>query len=264
MAASVWIMFSMLTPLSPFSVRFTPLTTPTVTVFWKSPNAEPMAWSMHCSALSAESRGNGTGTEDALWLAGGGSEIVYFLGFDNIYPFAIAGPAMLLAFDGRYELPTRYLTNEFYELDHRKFSTSRGHVVWGRELAAEVPRDLIRFHLASTSPEHQRTSFSRDGLVRVTESRLVGPWNRIADRVGQWAGRALPVSERSRRAAARIVDRFAACYELDGFSLNRPRRRSTTRSRARRPEGRPGPRPAPDNPCSNPARSRSPARSTVR
>lgn len=187
-----------------------------------NPNAEPMAWSMHCSALAAESRGGTLAGEDELWLAGGGSEIVYFLGFDNIYPFAIAGPAMLLAFDGLYQLPTRYLTNEFYELDHQKFSTSRGHVVWGRELAAEVPRDLIRFYLAATSPEHQRTSFSRDALARVTELRLVGPWNRVADRANRWVGRGpLPVSARSRHAAARMSERFAASYKVAGFSLNR-------------------------------------------
>lgn len=187
-----------------------------------NPNAEAMAWSMHCSALAAERRGHVTAGEDDLWLAGGGSEIVYFLGFDNIYPFAIAGPAMLLAFDGRYELPTRYLTNEFYELDHQKFSTSRGHVVGSRELAAEVPRDLIRFHLAATSPEHQRTSFSRDALAQVTGTRLVGPWNRVAERVNRWRGcGSLPVSARSRRAVARMSERFAASYELAGFSLNR-------------------------------------------
>jgi methionyl-tRNA synthetase len=187
-----------------------------------NPNAEPMAWSMHCTALSAEGRGVPPAAEDALWQTGAGSEIAYFLGFDNIYPFAIAGPAMLLAFEDRYELPTRYLSNEFYELEHRKFSTSRGHVVWGRELAARVPRDLIRFHLASTSPEHQRTSFSHDALVRVTDGRLVRPWNRIAERVDEWVGRGpLPVSERSQRAATRMAERFAACYELAGFSLNR-------------------------------------------
>jgi methionyl-tRNA synthetase len=187
-----------------------------------NPNAEPMAWSMHASALAAEARGVAAGTEDALWLTGAGSEIVYFLGFDNIYPFAISGPAMLLALDGAYELPTRYLTNEFYELDYRKFSTSRGHVIWSRELAAEVPRDLIRFHLAATSPEHQRTSFGRDALTRVTATRLVGPWNRVADEVNRWVGLGpLPVSDRSIRAAARMADRFAASYELAGFSLNR-------------------------------------------
>ncbi|RLK53898.1 class I tRNA ligase family protein [Actinokineospora cianjurensis] len=186
-----------------------------------NPNAEAMAWSMHCSTLAAQQRGGALTGEDELWLAGSGSEVVYFLGFDNIYPFAVAGPAMLLAFGGHYDLPTRYLTNEFYELDHQKFSTSRGHVVSGRDLVTEVPRDLIRFALAATSPEHQRTSFSRDALTRISETRLVGPWNRIADRVDTYVGSTFPVSARSRRAAARVSSRFAESYELAGFSLNR-------------------------------------------
>ncbi|MFI5063125.1 MAG: class I tRNA ligase family protein [Streptosporangiales bacterium] len=187
-----------------------------------NPNAEPMAWSIHCTALSAEHRGAALLSEDELWLAGAGTRVVYFLGFDNTFPFAISGTAMLLACEGRYLLPDQFITNEFYELNNAKFSTSRGHVVWGKDLAAQVPRDLIRFHLAATSPEYQRTDFSHAALERVAESRLVRPWNRVAETVDQWVGRGpLPVSERSRQAAARIVERFAASYELAGFSLNR-------------------------------------------
>ena len=160
-----------------------------------NPNAETMGWSIHCAALSAERRGTSLAAEDELWLAGAGTKVVYFLGFDNTYPFAVVGPALLLAHDGRYLLPDQFITNEFYELDNEKFSTSRGHVVWANDLAAEMPRDLIRFHLAATSPEHQRTNFSGAALARVTESRLVQPWNRIAER-----GR--PVG--GRRPAARV------------------------------------------------------------
>jgi methionyl-tRNA synthetase len=187
-----------------------------------NPNAETMGWSIHCTALSAERSGAAPAAEDQLWLADAGTRVVYFLGFDNTYPFAVVGLTMLLASDGRYLLPDAFVTNEFYELDNEKFSTSRGHVVWGTDLAAQTPRDLIRFHLAATSPEHQRTDFSRAALARVTESRLVRPWNRIAARVDEWVGGGpRPVSDRSRVAATRIVARFAACYELAGFSLNR-------------------------------------------
>ena len=93
-------------------------------------------------------------------------------------------------------------------------------MVSGRELAAEVPRDLIRFHLSATSPEFQRTDFTREALVRVTDTRLVRPWNRVAAAVDAWVGRgALPVSERSRRSAQRMIDRFAAGYNVRRFSL---------------------------------------------
>jgi methionyl-tRNA synthetase len=187
-----------------------------------NPNAEPAAWSMHASALAAERWDEVPETDDALWLSGSGMKVVYFLGFDNTYPFAVSMVATLLAHGDLYTLPAEYITNEFYQLDYEKFSTSRGHVVWGRDLAAEVPRDLIRFHLAATSPENQCTNFSRQAMEKVTQTRLVGPWDRVAAKVDQWVGRGpLPVSERSRAAAGRIVDRFAASYELDCFSLTR-------------------------------------------
>jgi methionyl-tRNA synthetase len=186
-----------------------------------NPNAEPAAWSIYCAAASAERRERGP-ADDELWLAGAGTKVVYFLGFDNTYPFAITAVAMLLASDGRYLLPEEFITNEFYELDNAKFSTSRGHVVWARDLVAEVPRDLVRFHLSATSPESQRSDFSLPALARVTSTRLVEPWNLVADKMERFAGSGpLPVSERSRAAAARILERFAACYELDCFSLTR-------------------------------------------
>lgn len=187
-----------------------------------NPNAEPVAWTMYCSMLAAERAGLNPGSEDALWRREAGTEIVYFLGVDNVHPFAISGLAMLLAFGDGYPLPTMFLTNEFYELDRSKFSTSRGHLVWGRELASQVPRDLIRFHLASDSPEFQRTSFNRAELAELTRIRLVEPWNRVAERVDAWAGKGpLPVSGGSRNSAVRIVQRFRSAYELPRFSVTR-------------------------------------------
>lgn len=194
-----------------------------------NPAAEAMPAGMYSSAVAAQLRGAQLTQDDELWLADSGTRVVYFCGFDNTQPFAIAGLASLLAHDGRYLLPEALLTNEFYELDYEKFSTSRGHVVWGHELAAELPRDGIRFFLASTSPEHQRTNFNRDALTTVVQSRLVEPWNRIAAVVNTWldrrgdaiAGPSLPVSQRAHEAAAVMRARLGATCELDSFSVNR-------------------------------------------
>ncbi|MEV0292506.1 class I tRNA ligase family protein [Nocardia sp. NPDC050710] len=187
-----------------------------------NPNAEPVAWTMYCALLAAENRGLEPGSEDALLRTDAHARVVYFLGIDNIHPFAISGLAMLLALGEDYALPNLFLTNEFYELRHEKFSTSRGHLVWGRDLATQVPRDLIRFHLASNSPELQRTSFSREELVALTRTRLVEPWNRVAAKADAWVWRGtLPISERGRADALRVVDRFRVAYELPGFSLHR-------------------------------------------
>ncbi|WP_406386375.1 class I tRNA ligase family protein [Streptomyces sp. NBC_00211] len=182
-------------------------------------DAETIAWSMHATALAAEERGEVLAAEDELWFSEAGNKVVYFFGSDAGFAFAVVGAAMLEALGG-YTLPEHFVTNEFYELDHDKFSTSRGHVVSGRELAAEVPRDLIRFYLAATGPDFQRTNFTREALARVIGERLVQPWNRVADKIDRWVDKGpLPVSERSREAAARLLERFAAACDVRRFSL---------------------------------------------
>ncbi|KQV14829.1 MULTISPECIES: class I tRNA ligase family protein [unclassified Kitasatospora] len=186
-----------------------------------NPNAETMAWSIYTTALGAEKRGELLTADDQLWWPEAETEVVYFLGFDNTFPFAIAGAAMLLALGDRYALPAGFVTNEFYELEHQKFSTSRGHLVWGQDLADRLPRDVGRFHLAATSPENQRTNFGWGALEAVTGARLIQPWNRVAAKVERWAGQTLPVSAASRFAADRITQRFAATYQLPAFSLGR-------------------------------------------
>lgn len=186
-----------------------------------NPNAEPAAWSLYCATAAAEGR-MGVITDDDMWLSDADTQVVYFLGFDNTYPFAVAAVAMLMASEGRYLIPQNFIANEFYELDNQKFSTSRGHAIWGRDLVADVPRDLVRFHLAATSPETQRTNFGRAALERVTSVRLVEPWNATAAKVGGFVSLGeLPVSARSQAAAASLTRRFSSFYELEHFSLTR-------------------------------------------
>ncbi|MEV6235401.1 class I tRNA ligase family protein [Lentzea sp. NPDC051838] len=180
-------------------------------------DTETITWSIHASALAAQARGEVLESDDQLWF--GDTEVVYFFGSDAGFAFAVAGVAMLLAL-GEYVLPEQFVTNEFYELENDKFSTSRGHLVTGQELLEQgVPRDLIRFYLASTSPEFQRTNFTRAAMHEVTSSRLVAPWNRIAAKVNALDPVALPVSERSRVAARLMAERFAGAYDVRRFSV---------------------------------------------
>ncbi|MBY8852494.1 methionine--tRNA ligase, partial [Saccharothrix sp. MB29] len=91
---------------------------------------------------------------------------------------------------------------------------------------AEVPRDLVRFFLALTAPEYQRTNFSRDALHAVTTRRLVEPWNELAEAVslalvGVDASAPLRTTEDGRHRAAAMMERFRLCYELPNFSLGR-------------------------------------------
>jgi methionyl-tRNA synthetase len=192
-----------------------------------NPWVEAMPASMYTTAHSQRQLGEEPSSVDELWLAERNSEVVYFHGFDNAYFWGLTDFALLLAHDGRYVGPDTLVCNEFYELEHEKFSTSKGHLIWARDLVAEVPRDLVRFYLTLTGPENSRTNFTRADLDRITADRLVGPWNRLAvglDKAVAALGASaepLPVSAAARQRAAVLTERFAGCYDLRHISLNR-------------------------------------------
>lgn len=162
-----------------------------------------------------------------LWRPEQNRRLVHFLGFDNAYFFCLAHMALLMAHGDRYIRPEWVLTNEFYELESQKFSTSKGHVLSPEDLLPEVPRDQLRLYLALTAPSYQRTTFSRDGLDKITRSQLVEPWNRLVSTLAKAIANAgsgtdpLPVSATGRQRAATMLERFDYCYEMPAYSLNR-------------------------------------------
>jgi methionyl-tRNA synthetase len=162
---------------------------------------------------------------DELWRAEQDAELVYFHGFDNTYHWGLMDLVLLMAHGERYVLPASNICNEFYDLDGSKFSTSRNHLIRAGELLTEVPRDLVRFFLALTAPETQRTNFTRSALAEVATQRLVEPWNAIADAVSLLsmgsAATPLPTTAEGRQRSAAMVERLRNCYELPGYSVAR-------------------------------------------
>jgi methionyl-tRNA synthetase len=125
-------------------------------------------------AYAAHAAGDGGRWED-FWKSGD-AQVVQCFGFDNAFYYAVFMPALYRAFDPRLRLASAFLMNEFYRLDGLKFSTSRRHAVWGRELLARVPADVLRFHLAATGPEVERTNFTLEELADGVERELLGSW----------------------------------------------------------------------------------------
>ena len=182
---------------------------------------EGMPASMYCSAVAGEACGLDAAQAGALWTDPT-ARLVYFLGFDNSYFWGVVHLALLMAHGGRYVLPDVIVPNEFYELEHEKFSTSRRHLIWARDLVQDVPRDLARYYLALTCPEHHRTNFSRAALEKLTYDRLLKPWEGLTQLLSspRLSG-ALPVSEQGQADARLMAERLRACYALETFSLSR-------------------------------------------
>jgi methionyl-tRNA synthetase len=195
------------------------------------PWVEAMPAVMYSTWWSAARGGERTDAVDEHWRAEHDAELVYFHGFDNVYHWGLMDLVLLMAHGDRYVLPEANISNEFYDLEGEKFSTSRHHLIWSADLLAEVPRDLVRFYLALTAPEYQRTNFSAAALTEVTTRRLTGPWNRLADALARAVpagpGTARPTSAEGRARAAGIVERFRLGYEVEAFSLGRTAERIT-------------------------------------
>src|SRR5215203_2250514 len=124
------------------------------------------------------------GDRDAYWKSDDG-EFVHCFGFDNGFYYAVFLPAMWMAYDRGLKLPAAFIMNEFYRLDGLKFSTSRRHAIWGRELLAEVPSDVMRFYLAYTAPEAEGTNFTLDDFEATCDRELAGSWQPWLSSLGE-------------------------------------------------------------------------------
>ena len=88
------------------------------------------------------------------------AEVVQFFGCDNAFYYAIMFPALMRAVHPRVRPPFSFVTNEHYQFEDSKFSTSRDHAIWAEDFVKQAPSDVIRFHLCRTRPEARQTVFT--------------------------------------------------------------------------------------------------------
>ncbi|PYC71890.1 methionine--tRNA ligase [Streptomyces tateyamensis] len=111
-------------------------------------------------------------------------KIVHFFGYDNSFYHGVLYPALYrLAFPD-WTPDIDYHVNEFYLLEGAKFSTSRRHAIWGKEILTPDTVDAVRFFLSLTRPEGRRTNFRREEYQRVVEETLTGTWQRWLNDLG--------------------------------------------------------------------------------
>jgi methionyl-tRNA synthetase len=166
------------------------------------------------------------------WLAKGrGSrpatdELVQFIGIDNgFYNAFVYVTLALLAV--RFGLPvdlpvTRTITNQYFLLAGRKFSTSKGDVRWAGEYLAAAGRDRARFVLALTSPELQQSEFTEQVADSTLASRFDAPVTAIETALnGTMIHRGIDTEPAHwwRRALAGSLARFESAYALETFSI---------------------------------------------
>jgi methionyl-tRNA synthetase len=99
------------------------------------------------------------------------TELIHFIGKDNIVFHAMVWPAMLMA-HGDYVLPSEIPANEFLNLKGVKFSTSRRRAVWLHEVLETFDPDLLRYTLSVNLPENKDTDFDWDDFQNKVNNEL--------------------------------------------------------------------------------------------
>jgi methionyl-tRNA synthetase len=146
---------------------------------------------------------------------------VQYLGFDNSFFYALAHLALALsAREAGLEalIPDTLITNEFYHLENYKFSTSQGHLIWGRDFLREVPADEARFYFAWSNPEFQQSNFSRSDFEAVVAAKYREPLARLKTLVSELPPKVVSLQRRDLMAQA-LLDRLACAYDSDHPSL---------------------------------------------
>ena len=111
------------------------------------------------------------------------TELVHFIGKDNIVFHCIIFPAILKAAKD-YILPTNVPANEFLNLEGNKISTSKNWVVWLHEYLEEFPgqEDVLRYVLTANAPETKDNDFTWKDFQARNNNELVAIFGNFINR----------------------------------------------------------------------------------
>ncbi|HZR39807.1 MAG TPA: methionine--tRNA ligase [Ktedonobacteraceae bacterium] len=105
----------------------------------------------------------------------------YFIGKDNIPFHTIIWPAMLIGYGNR-NLPYDVPANEFMTMSGSKASSSRGNVIWTRDVLDRYSPDTLRYYLSATAPEGRDSDFTFEELIRRNNDELVAAYGNVVHR----------------------------------------------------------------------------------
>jgi methionyl-tRNA synthetase len=184
-----------------------------------------------------------SGDADAwkAWWCDPAASSYYFMGKDNITFHSQIWPAELLAYDGRgarggtpgrygtLQLPTEVVSSEFLTMEGRKFSSSRGVVIYVNDFLSRYDADALRYFIAVAGPETQDTDFTWAEFVRRNNDELVAGWgnlvNRTASMIAKNAG-SIPEAGELTDADRALLATTAGAFGTVGDLIGRHRQKA--------------------------------------
>lgn len=137
------------------------------------------------------------------------TELIHFIGKDNIVFHCIIFPAMLKA-HGQFVLPKNVPANQFLNFEGQKFSKSRG---WGieqheyLELFADFPNkeDALRWALTRNLPEQRDADFTWDEFTDYHDKDLADKLGNFINRVVVLSHKYFPAEEEGKASVPKVA-----------------------------------------------------------
>ena len=164
----------------------------------------------------------------------------YFMGKDNITFHSQIWPAELLAYAGRgarggepgdygvLNLPTEVVSSEYLTMESRQFSSSRGHVIYVRDVLSRYQPDALRYFLCAAAPESQDSDFSWREFVTRTNGELVAGWGNLVNRTASMIAKSfgeIPAAGSLTEADEELLGKVRAGFDSVGDLVGRHRLR---------------------------------------
>ena len=119
----------------------------------------------------------------------------YFMGKDNITFHSQIWPSEMLAYNGAgskggetgelgpLNLPEQVVASEFMTMEGKKFSSSRGIVIYVKDILSRYPVDAVRYYISVAGPESSDSDFTWAEFVRHNNEELASAWGNLVNRV---------------------------------------------------------------------------------
>jgi methionyl-tRNA synthetase len=114
-------------------------------------------------------------------------------------------------------LPTEVVSSEYLTMEGKQFSTSRGYVIYIRDVLDRYGPDAIRYYICAAGPENQDANFTWAEFVQRNNSELVAGWGNLVNRTAAMVGKSF--GEIPEPGALEPVDEAVRAKVLAAFDV---------------------------------------------
>ncbi|MCS6710794.1 methionine--tRNA ligase [Brachybacterium sp. EF45031] len=165
----------------------------------------------------------------------------YFMGKDNIVFHSQIWPAELLAQNGagdhggtpgefgQLNLPTEVVSSEFLTMEGKKFSSSKGVVIYVRDVLERYQADALRYFISAAGPENQDADFTWSEFVSRTNNELVAGWGNLVNRTAAMIAKnvgEIPAAGEFEQIDRDLLDQIEAGFVTVGGLIEAHRQRA--------------------------------------